>query len=337
MSCEEHQLKRTKAIELRLAGYSRRESGLALGMSGRGSVQRWLEGVPVPESLRRARAKDDLRERARAMRREGASYREIVKELGVSISSCSLWLRDIELTPEQRQRLFARGQAGREVTAAKLRARRERKVAALKAEASAQIGAVSRRDLFIAGVIAYWAEGAKAKPWYPSAGMQFCNSDPGMIKLYLRWLDLLEIEEDRRVYRIAIHERADICAATRFWADLVGVPEERFRRPTLKRHNPKTVRRKVGTDYVGCLTITVLRGLEMNRRIAGWFEGIVESMGASVNAASTGSFEVPGAGSTPARPASRAATEISPARSQRSRSLLNEPTLFDGLGRDSWA
>jgi transposase len=46
------------------------------------------------------------REIVRALRRdEGRSMREIAEMVGVSKSSVSLWVRDIDLTPEQHEAL----------------------------------------------------------------------------------------------------------------------------------------------------------------------------------------------------------------------------------------
>ena len=43
---------------------------------------------------------------------------------------------------------------------------------------------------------------------------------------------------------------------------------------TLKRHNPKTVRKNTGADYHGCLAVTVRRSSALNLRITGWCEGL---------------------------------------------------------------
>jgi transcriptional regulator with XRE-family HTH domain len=52
------------------------------------------------------------RELARRIRRdEGASIKDIARRIGVSVSSVSLWVRDIELTPEQSAALAARNVA----------------------------------------------------------------------------------------------------------------------------------------------------------------------------------------------------------------------------------
>jgi transposase-like protein len=52
--------------------------------------------VELPDRLRRPRAKDELRAAAVEMRQAGATYDQIAAELGVSTSSCSLWLRDVD-------------------------------------------------------------------------------------------------------------------------------------------------------------------------------------------------------------------------------------------------
>ena len=76
--------------------------------------------------------KPDKREAARQLRREqGLSINQICKQLSVSKSSVSLWVRDVELTETQKEELnrqhFAhRGQAaGGATNAAKFRALRE--------------------------------------------------------------------------------------------------------------------------------------------------------------------------------------------------------------------
>ena len=85
----------------------------------------------------------------------------------------------------------------------------------------------------------------------------------------------MEVDDNRLTFRVSIHESADVGAAVAFWAKTIGAPEDRFLRTTLKRHNPKTVRKNVGTEYRGCLVVKVKRSTDLGRQIAGWMEGIV--------------------------------------------------------------
>jgi hypothetical protein len=99
------------------------------------------------------------------------------------------------------------------------------------------------------------------------------NSDPRLILFFLRFLAVVGVPEERILCRVSIHESADVTEAQRFWLDVTGLPAEQFRRPTLKRHNPKTNRMNTGGDYHGCPVIHVLRGLELYRQIEGWASG----------------------------------------------------------------
>ena len=63
---------------------------------------------------------------------------------------------------------------------------------------------------------------------------------------------------------------ADVESAQRFWLEVTGASPGQFLTPTLKRHNPKTVRKNVGENYHGCLRIDVHRSADLYRRIEGW-------------------------------------------------------------------
>jgi hypothetical protein len=269
-----------RAIELRRQGLSRSQIALALGLhSGGQALSRWLKGVPPPEWTRRPNAKDELRDRAIELRKQGLSYREIRDELHVSKSSLSLWLKEVVLTDEQEERLIdlqriSRTRAGRTIQARRL----ARQLDTVEL-ARSQVRDLAESELFVAGVAAYWAEGSKAKPWRPGERVEFCNSDPHLILLFLRWLDLLGVGRDRLVCKVMIHETADVSAATGFWQGLTGLPTEQFRKPFLKRHNPKTKRKNRGENYHGCLTIYVRRSTELYRRIEGWWLGVSDAVG----------------------------------------------------------
>ncbi|MGH3304344.1 MAG: hypothetical protein ACRDOK_22235, partial [Streptosporangiaceae bacterium] len=79
-----------------------------------------------------------------------------------------------------------------------------------------------------------------------------------------------DVEQERIYCRVAIHENADVAAAQKFWQQVTALPDEQFLEPTLKHHNPKTVRKNTGNDYHGCLVIHVRKGLELYRQIEGW-------------------------------------------------------------------
>jgi hypothetical protein len=152
------------------------------------------------------------------------------------MSSLSLWLRDLPLTEEYRTALAEKRRAASRRRAAAVRAASRARDAQLVAKAASQVGDISERQLFVAGVVAYWAEGVKTKPWGKRERVEFINSDPGMVRLFLTWLDLLGVPREELTYRVAIHETGDLDAALGFWSDVVQASADQFLRPTLKRH-----------------------------------------------------------------------------------------------------
>ncbi|MFE1267158.1 hypothetical protein [Streptomyces sp. NPDC058757] len=266
---------REQALTLRREGLSLRQIRDRLKIFNNDLLQRLVKGEPPPEWTKRPRAKDDLRARARELRLQGMTYDQIQVELGCSKSSISLWVRDLP-KPERRDPAEQARLASRKRWEHELAVRDERR-RATKADAARSVGAMSERELLLAGVALYWAEGTKDKPYDRRENVIFVNSDPGVIQLYLAWLRLLNVEPERLAYRVMIHMTADVEAAELYWADLVGVPVSALQKTTIKKHNPKTVRKNVGEDYRGCLVIRVARGAELYRRIEGWWSGMVEA------------------------------------------------------------
>lgn len=85
-----------------------------------------------------------------------------------------------------------------------------------------------------------------------------------MIKLYLCWLDLPGVTQDRMRMRmrVSIHESA-------------GIPTSALKKTTLKKHNPRTTRKNTTESYRGCLVIYVSKSADLYRRVEGAWYGIV--------------------------------------------------------------
>ncbi|MEU3722927.1 hypothetical protein [Streptomyces sp. NPDC031705] len=264
---------REQALALRREGLSRRQIRDRLHVDNNDTLNRLLQGEPPPAWTKRPNAKDDLRDRARELRLQGMTYDQIQLELGCSKSSISLWVRDLPKPDRRRTREEASAIARRGWERTLLTRDTERR--RVKQQAAAEIGRMSDRELFLTGVGLYWAEGSKDKPYDRRERVIFVNSDPGMISVYLAWLRLLGVNPEHLRYCVTIHETANAADAVRFWANLVGVDADRFLKTALKRHNPKTIRKNTGENYYGCLTVRVLQGADLYRRIEGWWCGIV--------------------------------------------------------------
>ncbi|MEV8205136.1 hypothetical protein AB0P40_06985 [Streptomyces sp. NPDC079189] len=266
---------RKQAVALRREGLSLRQIRDRLHVHNNEILHRLVKGEPAPEWTKRPNAKDDLREKARELRRQGMTYDRIQVELGCSKSSISLRVRDLpkpepHYTPTEHLALMNAGLVD-------LRASRDKERAETKRLARDAVGELSDRELFLVGVTLYWAEGAKDKTYSRRECLQFINSDPNVIKLYLCWLDLPGVTQDRMRMRmrVSIHESADIPGAERFWAEPAGIPTSALKKTTLKKHNPRTTRKNTTESYRGCLVIYVSKSADLYRRVEGAWYGIV--------------------------------------------------------------
>jgi hypothetical protein len=268
---------REQAVALRRAGKSIRQIKQTLGPVGNGTLSDALRGELPPEWTRRPNAKDDLRAKAREFRLRGLDYDEIVAQLGVSKSSVSLWVRDLPRPPKVTAEACARRTAERmrRYWTAERPVRAARRAAA-SAEAAAGIGGLTDREIRIAGAVAYWCEGAKNKPHRRSDRVVFINSDPGLIRFFLRFLDATGTARTSLSFRTYVHESADVAAAQQFWLEVTEATADQFLTPVLKHHNSKTVRKNVGEDYHGCLRVDVHRSADLYRKIEGWATASME-------------------------------------------------------------
>lgn len=154
--------------------------------------------------------------------------------------------------------------------------------AQLALEAEEAVGPIGVRELMLIGSVMYWCEGTKAKPWRRHYHVSFVNSDVGLLRVFLAFLESVGLGRADLSYRVSIHETADAPAATRWWCDRLDLPMSAMRRPTIKRHTPATVRRNTGDTYHGCLVVEVPR----SRELYWWIEATMSTV---VDAAATAS------------------------------------------------
>src|SRR3989344_74475 len=105
-----------------------------------------------------------LKNKATKLRKSGLSYNEIRKEIGVSKSSLSLWLKDVPLNPEHKKRLYTKQI---EVLSRGPNSQRERRIKEIEGiikEAKNEIKLpIPLETLRLMGAMLYWAEGRKMK------------------------------------------------------------------------------------------------------------------------------------------------------------------------------
>lgn len=176
-------------------------------------------------------AKYVLRSRAIDLRRKGMSYSQIKKYLRVSKSSLSLWLRDLPLSDSRIRELRDHNQERIEhYRNTMARKRRDRRIVVYK-KMRKEIGGLSKREFFIAGLFLYWAEGTKADPYT----VTFTNTDPAMAVCFLHWLTKLGINKDRIKIYLHLYSDMNVRKEIDFWSQRLGISLSAFRKPYIKK------------------------------------------------------------------------------------------------------
>jgi len=201
------------------------------------------------------------------LRKLGKSYGEILKKVKVSKSTLSLWLRDIELTSEQKAELRGRQKSRYEGAKANQRKRIER-TKKIIGESKKEAKLFLKNPLFLMGLMLYWAEGSKR-----GEQINFSNSDPRMIKFMTGWFrKICKVPERKfriKLYIHSLHCRKDI---EKYWSELTNIPLDQFQKTQIK---PTSLRHRKHSLYNGTCAIRI-SNKDLFRRIKGWRLGILD-------------------------------------------------------------
>jgi hypothetical protein len=208
------------------------------------------------------RGKISERHRAQELRAQAWTLQAIAEELGVAKSSVSMWVRDIEFTPNSHGRTAARRRGPN-----KLERRKEAEILYWQQDGRRRIGQLSDREFLVAGVALYAGEGAKT-----NGAVGLANTDPAIIAFFCAWLRrFFDIDESRLRARLYLHEGLDLAEATDRWSALTSIPQDQFLRPYRARAD-ETRRRAKHTH--GCVTVTYSRS-RTHRQIIGLIKALL--------------------------------------------------------------
>jgi hypothetical protein len=190
-----------------------------------------------------------LKEKAIVLRNQGYSIKEIAKILKIAVSTSSLWLSNVELSPEVKQILAQKKVLGQYKSSIVIRERtRQRKIIS-DTEALQLVKNVKHSrnlDALLCSIL-YWAEGSKN-----CSNICFTNSDPKMISTFLKlFRSAFELDESKFHCLIHIHEYHNDLDEKQFWSKVTNIPLNQFFR---SYHKPHTGKRKK-PDYHGTISV----------------------------------------------------------------------------------
>lgn len=232
-----------------------------------------LPSIPPELRARAARWAElkrwERRELGQALRALGLSYREIGEIVPVPRGTLSEWCRDLVLPDEHRARLSEKrpALAVRRAVGARARARALARHHAERESAHVSASGSLNDARWMAGVVAYWAEGAKR-----SSGWESSNSDPDLVRLFVNWARrYLDVKPGQVAVQLHLHAGQDEDERKRFWSKVIGVSVGQFQRTFIK---PEGTGHRKNILYNGTVKIRVRRSKLLLFRVHGWIDAI---------------------------------------------------------------
>lgn len=147
------------------------------------------------------------------LRKTGHSLNEIRRLTSHSNSTILRYIADVVVLPEYRKQL--REKQGGSI----LKAKRNWKTA--QHEASILITRPSTKDRLLVLAALYWGEGTKSE-------LNLLNTDPGMIRVFVRCLKELGVEKSELRVSVRTYEDLDRNTVIVYWAKVIGIPVKKI-------------------------------------------------------------------------------------------------------------
>ena len=211
--------------------------------------------------------KNNSKDFAIELRKGGYSYSEIQKFCPVSKSTLSYWFRNIKLSEPQLLRLKKRRIEGAQKGSRAKILKTSKAIQEIQKTSVKDIGKISKRELWLMGVVLYWRERLLNKNDSDlKKGVRFTSSDPYLIKLFLKWLvDVGGIKNEEISFDIFIEkDNKNLLEETvNYWADITGFSKANFSRYYILKKTKRSL-----------LRIRVKASSMLARQISGWVSGL---------------------------------------------------------------
>ena len=221
--------------------------------------------------------------KAYKLRMRGRSYAEISRLLKVPKSTLSSWFADLEIPSESKARILKRvhdlslnGLLARNKSQTE---QAEKRASDINSAARKSIGPLSRRDVFMVGLSLYWAEGykrpiiknGKVRTYHP---VRITNSDPNIIRLYMRFLrEVCDVADERITANFRYFEHQDEVQLLNFWQKVIKIPYSGFRKSSKQISISSQRKRPFNVLPYGVLQVSV-NDTKLYHKIMGWIDGV---------------------------------------------------------------
>jgi hypothetical protein len=214
------------------------------------------------------------KEIAKSLRKKGYSYGKIKQITGLSKDTISRCCRDIKLTDSQIIQLDLNRQKGQTLASLKgaktNQLRRINSEKTLLYEGIQQVGHVSNRDRFIAGISLYQAEGSKT-----NQAVEFTNSDPETINFMVNWFEeFCQIKRKELNCSLWLHDNLSEVRAVDYWTNYLKLSKSQFGKTYFAKNKVNIPKIRKNIHQFGIIKIRYYDAFKL-RLILGWIKGVL--------------------------------------------------------------
>ena len=202
------------------------------------------------------------------------SFKGIAKYLGVSPGSAHLWAKDVPLSSEDTARLASNGHQNARFARKTKRVNQALRILEDRREAEILWESLKKDPLFLFGLALYIGEGYKTE-----SAIGMTSSDPGMLRMALRFFDKIGCDMERIKGGILLHKGEDPQKALDYWSEQLSLPIRRFNKVTASKVSGGVRARHLvhGTARVR------VGNARVKRKLKRWMELAQNKMGASID------------------------------------------------------
>jgi len=216
------------------------------------------------------------------MRKKGMSYLDIENRINVPKSTLSFWLKKIKLTDEQKKKLESNRLEGLKKGSEKKLAKTKQAIEEIRKTSAQSIKEISHKELWLMGITLYWRERfLSGNENDLRKGVKFTSSDPYLIKLFLKWLQIIgRIDNEEIAFDIFLNKdrQQAIKEVIGYWSDVTEFPKDSFQKIYYLKSKPKRKRggrKTTGNVQFGLLRVRVKSSSMLARQMYGWVRGII--------------------------------------------------------------
>ncbi|PIS15238.1 hypothetical protein COT63_01025 [Candidatus Shapirobacteria bacterium CG09_land_8_20_14_0_10_38_17] len=180
-------------------------------------------------------------QKAIKLRKQGKSYSQIKKELNVSKSTLSLWLRGYPLSEERVRTLRDLSGVRIEKFRKTMQAKKDKRLAVCYDEEKKKLLPLSWKELLLAGLFLYWGEGVKSL----TSSVSLNNTDPEIVKFFTYWLTkILRIPKGKIKIYVHLYQDMNIKRELDFWSKELNISRSQFAKPYIKKSKRENLTHK---------------------------------------------------------------------------------------------